>query len=112
MTSNRCRSRHDLGAFVLAGTLIFAAGCATPPESRDHAARDKAVPAQKCAELLAEIARTEQARSAAAEQSGNAWKAIVPVVVLAQKASSTAAVREADQRLAVLKVESQRCQTS
>jgi len=59
-----------------------------------------------------EIARTEQARRAAAEQSGNAWKAVVPVVVLAQKASGTAALHEADRKLAALKVQAGRCETS
>jgi len=112
MTSTPHRSRYDLGPLVLAGTLLVAAGCATPPEPRDHPAQDEAVPAVECARLRDEIARTERSRSAAAEQSADAWKAVVPVVVLAQKASGTAAVREADQKLVALKVEARRCEAS
>ena len=105
-------SRHDIGTFALAATLLLTAGCATPPEPRGQPAQGESVPALQCAQLHDEIARTEQARSAAAEQSGNAWKAVVPVVVLAQKASSTAAVHEAERKLATLKVQARRCETA
>jgi hypothetical protein len=78
MTSIRRRSRDHVRTFLLAGTLVLAAGCATPPESRGQPRPDEAVPAPECAQLQDEIARTEQARRAAAEQSGNAWKASFP----------------------------------
>jgi len=112
MTSIRRRSRDHVRSFLLAATLVLAAGCATPPESRGQPGQNEAVPAPECAQLHDEIARTEQARRAAAEQSGNAWKAVVPVVVLAQKASGTAALHEADRKLAALKVQAGRCETS
>jgi len=112
MTSIRRRSRDHVRSFLLAATLVLAAGCATPPESHGQPGQNEAVPAPECAQLHDEIARTEQARRAAAEQSGNAWKAVVPVVVLAQKASGTAAVHEAERKLAALKVQAGRCQAS
>jgi hypothetical protein len=112
MTSIRRRSRDHVRTFLLAGTLVLAAGCATPPEMRGQSGQDEAAPAPECAQLQGEIAQTEKARSAAAERSGNAWKAVVPVVVLAQKASGTAAVHEAERKLAALKVQAGRCEAS
>ena len=65
-----------------------------------------------CTQLDAEIVRIEQARRAAAEQSDNAWKAVVPFVVLARKVSAKSALEEADKRLAALRAQaaSQRCE--
>jgi hypothetical protein len=98
---------------LLVGTLAFAAGCATPPDPRAHpVSHGEAVRAVDCARLDAEIARAEQARGVAAERSGNAWKAVVPVAVIARKASGTAAVQEADRKLADLKAQAQPCKSS
>jgi hypothetical protein len=60
-----------------------------------------------CTALDAEIARVEQARRAAIEQNDNAWKAVVPFVVLARKASAKSALEDADKRLAELKAQAQ-----
>ena len=48
-------------------------------------------------------------RRQAVEDSGNAWKAVVPFVVLARKAGARSALDEADKRLAELRSQSQRC---
>ena len=112
MTSTRHRSHHEVRAFALAATLLLAAGCATAPEPPGAAARNDAVPVGDCARLHDDIASAEQARKAAAEQSGNAWKAIVPVAVLALKASGAAAVSDADRKLTALKVQARRCEAS
>jgi uncharacterized MAPEG superfamily protein len=69
-----------------------------------------AAPVADCEQLQAEIARVEQARRKAADDSDNAWKAVVPFVVLARKASAKGAVGDADKRLAELKAQAtQRC---
>jgi hypothetical protein len=62
-----------------------------------------------CEQLDAEMARAEQARRQAAEDSDNAWKAVVPFAVLARKARAKSAQDEADKRLAALKPQAQRC---
>jgi hypothetical protein len=49
--------------------------------------------------------RTEQARRAAQDDSDNAWKAVVPFVVLARKASAKAALEDAGKQLAALKAQ-------
>jgi hypothetical protein len=66
-------------------------------------------PSADCDQLHAEIARTEQARRKAADDADNAWKAVVPFVVLARKAGARSALGEADKRLAELKPQAQRC---
>ena len=105
MRSTRLDPRRHVRAFLVAGALVLAAGCASSPDSREQPlAQVDVVPAVECARLGDEIAQAEQARSVAAERSGNAWKAVVPVAVLAVKASGTAAVHEADQKLAALKM--------
>jgi hypothetical protein len=65
-----------------------------------------------CTQLELERARTEQAKRSALEQGDKAWKAIVPFVVLARKASSKAAADEADQKLAGLRQQSLRLECS
>jgi hypothetical protein len=67
-------------------------------------------PAIDCGQIESEIARTEQARRAAVEQSETAWKAVVPFVVLARKASAKSALDEADKRLTELKTQAARCE--
>jgi len=73
MTSIRRRSRDHVRTFLLAGTLVLAAGCATPPESRGQPRPDEAVPAPECAQLQDEIARTEQARRARYSRKCEGW---------------------------------------
>jgi hypothetical protein len=109
MTSMPRRAGHDLSVFLLVGMLAVAPGCATPPQAAGHPGQIGAAPGRECDRLEAEIARTEQARGVAAEQGANAWKAVIPLAVLAQKASSTAAVHDADRKLAALKSEARGC---
>lgn len=66
-------------------------------------------PVADCEQMQAEVARVEQARRKAADDADNAWKAVVPFVVLARKASAKSAVDEADKRLAALKPQVERC---
>jgi hypothetical protein len=66
----------------------------------------------ECTQLEIERARAEQAKRSALEQGDKAWKAIVPFVVLARKASSKAAADEADQKLAELRQQSLRLECS
>jgi len=113
MTSIRFHSRRHVGIVLPASVLALATACATAPDSLDQSlALHETPPAAECSRLGDEIARTEQARSVALAQSDNAWKAIVPVVVLAIKASGVAAVHEADLKLAALKVQARHCEFS
>ena len=66
-------------------------------------------PAADCNRIDSQIARTVEARRVAGEQSENAWKAVVPFVVLARKASANSALEEADKSLAALNAQAQRC---
>jgi hypothetical protein len=60
-----------------------------------------------CSRVGAEIARAEEARRAALEQGESAWKAVVPLVVLARKASSKAAASDAERKLGELRQQAQ-----
>ncbi len=62
-----------------------------------------------CARLEVELGRVETARRDALEQGENAWKAVVPFVVLARKVSSKAALDEAEKKLTELRLQAQRC---
>jgi hypothetical protein len=91
----------------LAAILCVVAGLTLPALAAPVA---PVAPAVDCEQLQAEIARVEQARRKAADDSENAWKAVVPFVVLARKASAKGAVDDADKRLAELKPQvAQRC---
>jgi hypothetical protein len=80
------------------------------PASVDIAASaPPGITAYDCARFDSDIGRTEAARRDALEQSENAWKAVVPFVVLARKVSSKATVDEADKKLAELRLQAQRC---
>lgn len=67
-------------------------------------------PVADCKALGAEAARAEDARRAAQEDSDNAWKAVVPFVVLARKASAKAALDEAQKKLGELKPQLAACE--
>jgi hypothetical protein len=60
-----------------------------------------------CPTLAAQIAKADDARRKAADEADNAWKAVVPFVVLARKASAKSALDEAGKRLADLKAQQQ-----
>lgn len=62
-----------------------------------------ATPGDACLRITADIERAEQARKAAVEKGDNAWKTILPFAVIARKASSKAAVDDADKQLAALR---------
>lgn len=93
---------HPMPVALALAALAPWAGAQTPPHG------PRTLLASDCAQLAAEIDRTEEARRIAVEEGDNAWKAIVPFVVLARKASSKAAVDEADRKLGDLKAQSQR----
>lgn len=74
----------------------------------DAAARAPGIaPVFDCTRVGAEIARADEAKRVALEQGENAWKAVVPFVVLARKASSKTAAGEADKKLAELRQHAQ-----
>lgn len=64
-----------------------------------------AAPGDDCPRIALERQRAEQARAAAVEQGDNAWKAIVPFVIIARKAGSKAAVDEADRHITALRAQ-------
>lgn len=86
------RASHGIAA------LIFAVALPAFAQSAQAEAVD-------CKALEARIERTEQARRAAQDDSDNAWKAVVPFVVLARKASAKAALEDAGKQLAALKAQ-------
>ena len=67
------------------------------------AAAAPGLPGDACLQVAADLERAEQARKAAVDKGDNAWKAVLPFVVVALKASSKAAVDEADRQLAALR---------
>lgn len=93
---------HSMPAALAVAALAPWAGAQTP----SHGPRT--LPVSDCMQLAAEIDRTDEARRNAVEEGDKAWKAIVPFVVLARKASSKAAADEADRKLADLKAQSLR----
>jgi hypothetical protein len=56
-----------------------------------------------CLRIATDIERAEKARKEAVEKGDNAWKTVLPFAVIARKASSKAAVDEADKQLAALR---------
>jgi hypothetical protein len=114
----QCRSRRNAGVLALAAMLTLAAGCATQPAVRSD--EDPSVQLAKpasatsraadCNQIDSEIVHSVEVRRVAGEQSENAWKAVVPFVVLARKASAKSALEEADKNLAALKAQAQRCE--
>ncbi len=93
---------HPMPVAMALAALAPWAGAQTP----SHGPRT--LPVSDCLQLAAEVDRTDEARRAAVDEGDKAWKAIVPFVVLARKASSKAAVDEADRKLAELKAQSAR----
>jgi hypothetical protein len=65
---------------------------------------------EACTQLDAEIVRAEEARREAAERGDKAWRAVVPFVVLARKASAKGALEEAEMKLAALKARAAQCE--
>src|SRR5689334_7220348 len=70
-----------------------------------------ATPPSDCSEIDAETARVVEARQVAVEQGQNAWRAVVPLVVLARQARAQSALEDADKQLARLnEARAERCQ--
>jgi len=91
----------SLHAVLLVSVLL--PGCAgTSPVMSTHAA------SAGCAEISAEMDRTEAVRRAALAEQSDAWKAVVPFAVAARYAKARSAVSETDERLAALAVQSDR----
>lgn len=92
-------------------TRLFLAGlfagpalaCADVPPADTAASAPGTAPRFDCSRVDADIAHAQEARRVALEQGESAWKAVVPFVVLARKASSKSAAGEADKRLAELR---------
>ena len=89
---------------LAASIALAVAGCASAPS----APTTVAAAAPECRQLDAEIARTVDARRAAADREQNAWKAVVPFAVAARHVSGKIAESEAEQQLAALRAERDR----
>lgn len=92
---------------ALASKALAAALCVA---ALSALAQPAPAPLADCKALGAEAARAEDARRAAQDDSDNAWKAVVPFVVLARKASTKAALDEAQKKLAELKPQLAACE--
>lgn len=86
---------------LLAGTTL-SAGCASPSPN----APATAVAADTdCARLETNIARAEESRRAGREMESTAWKAVVPVAVIARYANGKASAGTADRQVEALRAE-------
>jgi hypothetical protein len=62
-----------------------------------------AMPSEACLRIAADTERADKARKDAVEKGDTAWKTVLPFAVIARKASSKAALDEADKQLAELR---------
>lgn len=62
-----------------------------------------AAPSDACLRIAADLEQVQQARQQAVQKGDNAWKTVLPFAIIARKASSKAAVDEADRQLAALR---------
>jgi hypothetical protein len=81
------------------GLALLGLSAAAEPDTVDP----PTPPSEACTRITAEIERAGQARKQAAEKGDNAWKTVLPFAVIARKASSKAAVAEADKQLGALR---------
>lgn len=81
----------------------FLAACANVPGT-PKADTETTAAVRSCAQLQAEIAGAEQARSDAQQRKDEAWKVIVPFAVAARHLQAKSALEEAEQRLAGLQL--------
>lgn len=110
MQSTPTRRNVGIATILL---LAFAAGCATrpaihaDPESGAGTTTDRPLAVQAaadpCRRIAAEREHVQEARRQAVEKGDEAWKTVLPFIVVARKASSRAAVDEADRQLAALR---------
>ena len=92
---------------VLALSALFeiasrVAGCAQAPAK---SAASPAAPVADCRALGADFASAEEARRTAQEKESTAWKAVLPVAVVARHAKGKAEGAQAEQRLVALKTQ-------
>jgi hypothetical protein len=78
----------------LAGVLVLVL-----PALNALAATDEHAPLAACASIAAEAERASKARREAVDAGDNAWKGVLPFVVIARKAASRQAADEAQARL-------------
>ena len=86
-------------------TVLF--GCATAPQP-SSSATPAAVRELDCRQLSAEIAAAKEVQRAALDKEENAWKAVIPVAVVARYAQGKKAAGEAQQRIGELQAAAQR----
>lgn len=116
------------GALFLAVLVACAAGCATrspaPREApaaegwrtdRPFVSTDLAgaayQPDDDCAAIVRQLAQAEQKRRAAQGERENAWKAVVPFLVMTRKADAKSALRSADREAAGLRAQLGVCES-
>ena len=86
-------------------------GCATAPQTASAPAPAASL---DCRRISAEIAAAKETQRAANESGDNAWKAVIPVAVVARFAQGKKTAAEAQERIAQLQAAASRkgCLTS
>lgn len=87
---------------LLFAVALLSAGCASTPTANSTSA---AAPAPNCRQIEADIAKAESDKRAALKKEQNAWKAVVPFVVVAQYVSGKSAADSAGKQLDKLQAE-------
>ena len=98
-------NRHSLPFVATLATMACCAGivaCGAVPETPIASEQ------LDCAELAQQIQRAAAAEREAAQQQRDAWKAVVPFVVVARAANGKAAIAEQQQRQAELQAQAVR----
>jgi hypothetical protein len=83
-------------------------GCASNPMANQAGSNPPPATIASCNDLRNAITVAEAARHEAAQRGDNAWKAVVPVAVVARYASSKKAGSDATERLAELQAAADR----
>jgi outer membrane murein-binding lipoprotein Lpp len=98
--------RLTLASIVSLGALL--ASCASAPQAKVAPA---AASTRDCSQLSEAIANAEEARRAAEERKQQAWKVVIPIVVIARYAHAKSSIDQADKDLDQLhaEFEPQRC---
>lgn len=100
---NRYPSLDDLLVLVVLAIALVSAS-AWPVLAR----AEPSSPTDTCLRIAAEIDRAGQHRRDAIDKGENAWKGVLPFVVIARKATSKAEAGEAEKRISVLETEARR----
>lgn len=64
--------------------------------------------ADACTRISSDIERAEKTRASAAEQDANAWKTVLPFIVIAKKANAKSTIDYADKQLVHLRSQAAR----